>query len=131
VTFVSTMIVQISWFLRKGLDGEWEMSLECKKWLISTDLDSNYWKNQGKVTKWADFSDFCLFWSKTIVCPSKIGVCVWVQIMKRVVVRFFWNFYTIIWHLYTFSFAHWKIFPVTIGFSGAVLRKNESPFLIF
>ncbi len=41
------------------------------------------------------------------------------------------NFYTIIWHLFTFSFAHWKIFPVTSGFSGAVLRKNESPFLIF
>jgi hypothetical protein len=84
--------------------------------------------NRNSPTIWTSSAGPDPTQNRSIVCPSKIGVCVWVQILKRLVVRFFWNFYTIIWHLFTFSFANWKIFPVTSGFSGAVLRKNESPF---
>jgi hypothetical protein len=55
---------------------------------------------------------------------------VWAYILKRVVVRFFWNFYTIIWHLYKFSFGDWKIFP-TAGVFLRAKRKIEADFLYF
>jgi hypothetical protein len=35
-----------------------------------------------------------------------IDVCVWAQILKRVVIGFSWYFNTIIWYLYVFDFAH-------------------------
>ncbi len=66
-----------------------------------------------------------------IVCPRKIGVCVWVQILKRVVVRLFWNFYTIIWHLFTFSFAHWKNFSGHQRFFRSGIKKKWITFFNF
>jgi hypothetical protein len=73
----------------------------------------------------------CCETAKPIVCSSKIGVCVWAQIVKRVVVGIFWNFNTIIWHLYVFDFAHLENFPATCGFLGANNRKNEAVFREF
>ncbi len=56
---------------------------------------------------------------------------VWAQIVKRVVVRFYWNFYTMIWHLHVFILATWKIFPITENFSTAKKRKNKAVFRNF
>ncbi len=48
--------------------------------------------------------------------------------MKRVIIRFPWILYTIIWYLYAFIFGDCKIFPTTGGFSGAVKRRNDEVF---
>jgi hypothetical protein len=56
---------------------------------------------------------------------------VWAQIVKRVVVRFDWNFNTMIWHLYVFILATWKNFPITEDFSTAKNRKNKAVFRNF
>ncbi len=48
--------------------------------------------------------------------------------MKRVIIRFLWIFYTIIWYLYAFIFGDCKIFPITGGFSGAAKRRNDEVF---
>ncbi len=70
------------------------------------------------------------FFIEFIVYPSKFGVCVWAQILKRVVVRFRWNFYTIIWHRCAFIFAIWKNFPTTGGFSRATNRGKIMRFFV-
>jgi hypothetical protein len=55
---------------------------------------------------------------------------VWAQIVERVVVRFDWDFNTIILHLYLFIFATWKKkFPITGDFPRAEKRENEAVFL--
>ncbi len=51
--------------------------------------------------------------------------------MKLVVVRFYWNFNTMIWHLYVFILATWKNFPITEYFSRAKKRKNKAIFRNF
>jgi hypothetical protein len=53
------------------------------------------------------------------------------QIVKRMVVRFYWNFNTMIWHLYVFILATWKNFPITENFSTAKKRKNKAIFRNF
>ncbi len=70
-------------------------------------------------------------WNCIIVYPLLSGVCVWAQILKRVVVGISWNFNTIIWHQYVIDFAHFKKFSDTGGFSGAENRKNEAVFREF
>ncbi len=55
---------------------------------------------------------------------------VWAQIVKRVVVRFLWNFNTMIWHLYVFILATCKNFPIADDFSRAKKRKNKAVFEI-
>ncbi len=56
---------------------------------------------------------------------------VWAQIVKRVVVRFYWNFNTMIWHLYVFILATWKKFPITEDFSTTKKWKNKAVFRNF
>ncbi len=51
------------------------------------------------------------------------GSRIWALIVKRVVYRFDWNFYTIIWHLYTFSFANWNFFWSTEFLWSSVKKK--------
>jgi hypothetical protein len=55
---------------------------------------------------------------------------VWAQIEKRVVVRFYWNFNTMIWHLYVFILATWKIVPITEDISTAKKGKIKRFFEI-
>ncbi len=74
---------------------------------------------------------FLWFLNFVIVYPSLSGVCVWAQILKRVLVRLSWNFNMVIWHLYVFDFAHHKIFPATGGFLRAENRKNQAVFREF
>ncbi len=64
------------------------------------------------------------------VYPRKIGSRVWAYVVKRVVARFCWNFYTIIWHLYALIFADWKFFLTISGFFRAAKRKNKAVFRI-
>ncbi len=71
------------------------------------------------------------FWSKIIVCPSKIGVCVWAQILKRVVFRFSWNFNTIIWPQYVIDFCHLENFRPPAVFRERKKRKMRRFFIIF
>ncbi len=73
--------------------------------------------NRGSVKFTVEFSNFV----------SRV----WAQILKRVVVRFYSNFNTMIWHLYVFILATWKNFPITEDFSRAKKRKNKAVFRNF
>ncbi len=75
-----------------------------------------------KIWNFSDFSD-------PIVEFTNFVSRVWTQIVERVVVRFDWNFNTIIWHLYVFFFATWKNFPITGDFPRVEKRENEAVFL--
>jgi hypothetical protein len=68
--------------------------------------------------------------SKFTVYPRKSGSRVWAYVVKRVVALFFWNSYTIIWHLYALIFADWKFFLTISGFFRAAKRKNKAVFRI-
>jgi hypothetical protein len=65
--------------------------------------------------------------AKPNVYPRKSGSRIWAYIVKRMVARFCWNFYTEIWHLYAFLLIE-IFFRPWAAFLERQKEKNKTVF---